>query len=390
MNDGRRHAQTLRMDSPPAERSWADRHLWQIRPIGDLLWIGVLAILALILYHLREIFVPVLIGLGLAYLALPMIDWAEQRLGFPPALTVALLLLVLALALAGLGFWLGPLIVGQIVMLVKQVPADLQAVARQLGWRLDLSHLSALSTEFTQHLEKNPIEALKPVWAGTGTTLNFVEGMIGTTTYLLITLSLLPIYFWCFALRMHATVDRLLEYVPASRRPWAREILAKMDQAAGSYIHGRVIVSAIMGVAFAIGWSPLLTNVPYWLVVALLAALLSLIPYGAGLGWLVALALKAIAISSGPSTGGWQWLLGLGGPTAVFAVVQGAEHSFMTPWVQSRSTHLSLVTVIIALLVAGALAGILGMIIAIPVAACAKILLQETVLGPLAAQAKEH
>lgn len=373
------------MAGPLPERCWPDRHLWQIQPIRDLLWVGLGVLLVVAAYQLRAIFVPVLIAFGLAYLSMPVIAWAGRRWRLPPQLTIALLLLLFILALAGLGLWLGPLIGSQIAGLAKRAPDVLRALSTRLGSEWGTSDFAKISAKLARSLQEKPFAVFAPLLSGSEQTFNIIERTIGATTYFLLTLGLLPIYFWYFALQFDTILQRLLAYVPPARRQRVLDIAIKLDRTVGSYIRGRVIVSAIMAAAFAAGWSPLLTDVPYWLLMALVTGLLSLVPYCAAAGWLTALVLKAIAISSATDAGLWHWLVGLGGPTIVFAVIQGAEHFLMTPWVQSRSTDLSLVGVILSILVGGAVAGILGMLVAIPFAACAKVLLQETVLPHRAA-----
>lgn len=374
------------MDNPSDDRPWTECHLWQIQAVRDLFWIGLIVLIAIAVYQLRGIFIPLLIALGLAYLCMPLIDWAQQHLRFPPQVTITLLLLLTATALVSLLVWLGPLILHQVLSLAEELPTELRVLCAKLGWHWDASSISDLSAEFIEPIKAHPVETLKSVVAGSGKPLNFLESTIGTATYLVLTVAVFPVYFWCFAVRFHSLTPPLLRYIPAQPRLRTVEILTKMDRATGSYIHGRLLASTIMAIGFAVGWSPLLTNVPYWLLVSLFTGLLSLIPYGAGVGYLIAIMLKVVAISSGPNVGPWQWLVGLGGPTAVYAIVQGAEHVFMTPLVQSQATNLSIVTVILAILVGGAAGGILGMIVSIPLTACGKILLQETLLERLDAQ----
>ncbi len=163
-----------------------------------------------------------------------------------------------------------------------------------------------------------------------------------------------------------------------------------MDQAVSSFFRGRLVIGLIMAVLFAVGWSPLLTDVPYWLVLALLTGLLSLIPYAAALGWLVALLLKALELSGTSGVTMWGWVLGLGGLSLVYGIVQFFEGWLLTPWIQGKSLDLSAVTILIAVFVGAAVGGLYGMILAIPITACGKILLREILLPRLGAWAKDN
>jgi predicted PurR-regulated permease PerM len=370
------------MKTSPAERPWTDRHLWQIQPVRDLFWIGLGVLLLLVLYYLREIFVPMLFAFLLAYLFVPLVDAAERRLRFRPWLTISLILLGMLGALVGLGVWLGPLIVDQVIVLAEQVPKDLLALAHRLHLPVAAVSAEDLLKEFSEPLKKNPSSILRPLLNVSGETLGVIAGAIGVTAYIVVTAALFPIYFFCFALKFHRIVARVEKWVPASKRRRTNDILRQMDQVVGSYVRGRLLVSGIMTAGFALGWSPLLADVPYWLLLAVLAGLLSLVPYAAIVAYLCVLLAKAVAIAELPHPTLWTWIIGLAAPTIVYAVVQGADHWPLTPWVQSRSTDLSVLTVVIAVVVGGAVAGILGMLVAIPVTACAKILVRELLLSP--------
>lgn len=76
-------------------------------------------------------------------------------------------------------------------------------------------------------------------------------------------------------------------------------------------------------------------------------------------------------------------------PTVVYIAVQFLEGWVLTPWLQSGQTNLRAVTIILVVIIGGVVAGILGMLLAIPVAACMKILFEE-VVPPLQRWAATH
>ena len=374
-------------DSQPSP-SWTDRHLWQLRPLRDLFWIGLALFVLWLGYHLRSIFTPVLIALVLAYLFTPVIDLAERRCRMARPLTISLILVVLLLAGLGLAICLGPVIVDQVTALIEAAPRYVRALAERYDWQL--SDYEAQLTPLAQRVRENPGEILKTLFAGTSQAFGFIGNVISTTTYVAITAILLPIYFFFFAWRFHDMVHPLQRYIPAGNRQRSLEIITRMDQAVSSFFRGRLVIGLIMAVLFAVGWSPLLTDVPYWLVLALLTGLLSLIPYAAALGWLVALLLKALELSGASDMTTWGWVLGLGGLSLVYGIVQLFEGWLLTPWIQGKSLDLSAVTILIAVFVGAALGGLYGMILAIPITACGKILLREILLPRLAAWAKDN
>ena len=118
--------------------------------------------------------------------------------------------------------------------------------------------------------------------------------------------------------------------------------------------------------------------VPYWFLLGAATGLLSIIPYVNVIGWPLAIILKYLDGAVGSGTMDWLSVVIL--PSLPYLVVQLFESWWLTPWIQGRTSDLSAVTVIIVVLVGGATAGFLGLVLAIPIAACVKILLQELVL----------
>jgi predicted PurR-regulated permease PerM len=75
-------------------------------------------------------------------------------------------------------------------------------------------------------------------------------------------------------------------------------------------------------------------------------------------------------------------------PSVVFIVVQSIEGYVLTPIIAGKAADLDPVTIVVAILAGGALAGVYGMLLAIPAAACVKILLKQVVLPRLRAFAR--
>jgi predicted PurR-regulated permease PerM len=385
-----------------AERSnWADRHLWQIRPVRDAAWIALGVFIIYMGYVLRSIFTPVLVALVLAYIFTPLVDFCRRRLRMPAVLTLALILAVLVASTLGLVLWYVPAAVAQALELVADLPGYAEVLAERYGSFLGHSGQGGEGSEaeaarelsglerLAANLPRDPVEIAKTLIAGTSTAFGFIGSVISVTTYVLATALLIPFYFFCFAMGFHSAADRLKAYIPASGRERTMEILGKMDRAVSAFVRGRLIIAVIMGVLFAVGWW--LTGVPYYLVLALLTGLLGLIPYAAGLGWLLALAIKALDLWSGaePADSALAWVIGLGGPTLVYAFVEFLEGWILTPWIQGKSTDMAAVTVVIVVFVGGALGGLYGMLLAIPLAACGKIMLVEVVLPRMRKWAEE-
>jgi predicted PurR-regulated permease PerM len=146
-----------------------------------------------------------------------------------------------------------------------------------------------------------------------------------------------------------------------------------MDEAVNGFLLSRVLIAVIAAFAFVAGWS--WADVPYALLLGVLTGLLTIVPYMAIIGLPMALLAKYVdVVSSGATPMWWDVVLW---PSAIFVVVAFVEGWVLTPWVQSRTLELSALTVLLVVLIGGAVGGILGLLLAIPVTACIIIMSEE-------------
>jgi predicted PurR-regulated permease PerM len=160
-----------------------------------------------------------------------------------------------------------------------------------------------------------------------------------------------------------------------------------MDQAVGGYFRTRLTIALVMGVMYAIGWG--IAGVPYWLLIGMLAGLLGIIPYATTFAWIIAMLMRFLELEAGITNSSDALTVFLW-PTLVFAIVQACDDWFLTPWLQGSQLNMSFVTIILAVLVGGAIAGLLGMLLAVPAAACLRILWAEVVKPELIRFAESH
>ncbi|MGH7793638.1 MAG: AI-2E family transporter [Candidatus Binatia bacterium] len=108
--------------------------------------------------------------------------------------------------------------------------------------------------------------------------------------------------------------------------------------------------------------------------------LLNIVPYLSVVGWPIVIFLKyAETLTSGAGQTADFLSIALW-PSVVYVGVQLLEGWLLTPWIQSGQTNPNAATVLVVVIIGGALGGILGLLFAIPIAACIKILLQEVIL----------
>jgi len=372
---------------PPSPREIRGPHLWHIRWVRDLFFI-VLALFVLWFgYYLRGIFTPVLIGLFLAYLFHPIITWAERRHNMPRPASIGIILGLVLVAMLGLTVLLGPLLFREISDLIDKAPGYLQSLSKRLAEKhnIDLtSVITGLETKVAE-LRDDPTGSisrlLKWAFAGSGAVAGFIESIVGMTFYVTLMLILIPFYFFYFAWQFGPLTHTFDNYIPASQRDEFYRLAAKMDRAVAAYFRDRLLIGLIMAVLFWIGWW--MAGVPYAFLLGLAAGTLSLIPYVGIIVWPIALILKYLEMTTGPDPVGFDWMAILLWPSIVYAIVQFLEGWILTPYIQGKSMEMSAVTILIVVFIGGAVGGMYGLILCIPIAACIKIFMQEYALPRL-------
>lgn len=329
---------------------------------------------------------PVFLALILAQIVNPFVSLMERRWGWPRPLTISLILILITFSLAALFAWLGPVLYEQATMLLNRLPDYARALAATYG--VETGDIVNQIDQTIRKLQIDPKQIAGQLFQTTGRAVGILKFIFGITSYWLLSIVLLAIYFFFFSWHFNAGLEKLRVYVPASRRERVRAIVARMDDAIGDFFRGRLLIAVIMGVLLSAGW--FLVGVPYWFFLGMLTGLLNIVPYLSVISWPVAILLKyvdTLTNTAGENPGVLAIVLW---PSVVYVGVQLLEGWILTPWIQSGQTRMSAVTIILVVIIGGVVAGVLGMLLAIPVAACIKILCEEVVLPSLRKWAATH
>lgn len=196
-------------------------------------------------------------------------------------------------------------------------------------------------------------------------------------------LFLIPFYFFFFSVAYPRITEFGKSLIPEANRPRTLELLAKMDRVIAGFVRGRIIVSLLMGVGFAIGWW--IVGVPYAIVLGFVIGLFCAVPFLGIIGVPIAVGLLLFAQLDPDGTLNMPLWAIIVWPTVVFVVVQAIESYAITPVIAGKATNLDPVTIIVAVIAGGSIMGIYGMLLAIPVAACLKILITDVLLPKIRA-----
>ena len=205
-----------------------------------------------------------------------------------------------------------------------------------------------------------------------------VGGIILQTVELGLLLFLVPFYFFFFSASYPKVLRFGRQLIPDHNRDRAFFLIGEMNRAVSGFVRGRLVISAILGVILSVGW--LIVGVPYSIVLGLVVGIFCAVPYLSIVGLPVAIGLLAVdqfALQPDMRMAWWAIILW---PGLVYMVAQTLDDWVLTPLIQGKSTNLDPVSIIVAILAGGSIAGIYGMLLAVPAAACIKILLKEVLM----------
>lgn len=313
---------------------------------------------AVILYLIRDVLGAFVLGALLAFLIGPFVDRLES-INIPrPIGILVLFALVTAIIVGVIGLVL-PLLVTELSGLQVQAPVmagvaqarlnDLEGHPLQvLGFRVDLTGTTKVITTHANDFLLGQF----------GNAVSF--GITALTTLFQIVLMLIVAFL--VTLDSHRISRAIRSMVPTDYRAEFDSIWADIKSMLYAYMRGQLVIAAMIGIGSGIAVQ--LIGLPYALALGLLAAITSLVPYlGPFLG-----AVPAILI--GLAVSPQKALL----VTLAYLVVSNVILNFVFPKVMGDAVRLPPILVITAFLAGFSLAGILGMFIAIPVAATLRIL----------------
>jgi predicted PurR-regulated permease PerM len=237
----------------------------------------------------------------------------------------------------------------------------------------EASPLALAAVKFVDFLRQNaPTLAQRAVQAGAG-VFNWLISFAGTLGAVMFGGLLTAFFFYFFCTGWGKVLGFWEGLIPERRRGRVVDLVHQMDRVIASFVRGRLTICALQIVYFTAAFS--LIGVPAPLIVGPLVGLITLVPYAAGiLGVPVAILLMALDPPSG-FRGAWWWIVLA--PLAVQAVSQVLDDYVLTPRIQGKATDMSVPMILFASIAGGVLAGFYGLLLAIPVAACVKILLKE-------------
>jgi predicted PurR-regulated permease PerM len=369
----------------------ADRHIWEFRWVRDLAILFVIVLLLALAYSIRSITAPIVVGFALAYVFNPLVNWASRWRRVPRAASTVAVMLAVILVVVGVGAYVREKLDTQVRDMVADVSKSISnSQAVQKLW-LDFNATVAEFAESSKQIDSDKLKPLldemnelnlasvaKFLLSSLDLGVGAVGSLVSTATSLVLMMVIVAFCFFYFSWKFPSITGWFKPLIPAAQRQRTLEIIGMMDQSVAAFVRGRLIQSLVMGLLLSFGWE--WTGVPYWLLLGMGCGLLNLVPYAAVAGCLVAVGLTCVhALAGADSEAAFSWSVVIW-PLGVYLIVQGIDGWLVEPLVQGKATDLDPLSVLLVVFVGGAIAGLLGMLLAIPTAACAKILLREVIL----------
>ncbi|HVZ11041.1 MAG TPA: AI-2E family transporter [Candidatus Paceibacterota bacterium] len=307
-----------------------------------------IVLLFVFLYALKEVIIIFLFALVLASAISPFANWLDEK-RFPRILGV----LLLYLSVLGLAVFVSSLIVPYISDDISRLTTALpEFVQKVVG---SLEHVQNSSPQYFDFLNEieNILEGFSSyLQQASQSIVGLIVSVFGGVFSFF---AILVISFYLSVTRKG--IETFLgSVVPEQYESYVTGLWKRVEKKVGKWFQGQLLLGLIVGLMVYIGLS--LLNIKFALILSLLMMVLELVPMvGPVLG---AIPAAFLAFLQSPSLGLWVIIL--------YVVVQQLENHILVPLILGKTLNLNPVVVIIALLVGQTLAGIPGMILAVPVA----------------------
>lgn len=394
---------------------WMNRHLWQIQPVRDILLVAVVLLILYLGRVVSLVTVPLLLALLLAYLFEPILSiltrrkWISRSFAAIIVIALAGVLILVPIGVvgsfaAGQGFSFLKWSARHTTTLVeftrefdRSVEPDAPFVdrlaaqpdsARDLHERLPNDAWRQLGEFYITQVDPNS-EVTKTVedWFAThaqqiarhsvGTGTDALQALIraamsvGALAFMLF----LTAFFFYFICTGYPKVVRFGEkLIPDRNRERVLDLISQMDRAIAGFIRGRLTICLIQCIFFSIGFW--IAGVPAPILLGAVVGVLAIVPYLSLVGVPIAILMILLDPPSG-FRGEWWWMVFA--PVGVYMIGQSLDEYVLSPVIQGKATNMDTPTILFASIAGGILGGFYGLLIAIPVAACVKILLRELV-----------
>ncbi|MGO0714585.1 AI-2E family transporter [Bacillus subtilis] len=314
-----------------------------------------------IIVLLKTISLPIILTGIVFYLLNPVVDFLERRRIRRIYSILLLYLLVIGLITITIVSII-PFLKEQIMSLIDNIPRYVDVVENQTKQLIGSNFVNQAQQTMNINISDLGTKVSDQAATIVNSTFTGVGNFIGALTEIIISIVTVPFILFYLLKDGRKLPVYILKFVPTRLKEQTYTVLSEMNHRLSSYIRGQIIVSFCIGFLLFIGY--LIIGLDYASLLAVIAACTSIVPY---LGPTIAITPAIIiAIVTSP-----LMLLKL---VIVWTIVQLIEGKLISPQIMGKNLHIHPITIIFLLLTAGKLFGVVGIILAIPGYAVAKVI----------------
>lgn len=317
--------------------------------------LGILIAFIVVLSLNKEILISFLLAFVLTYLLDPVVTYLE-RLGLSRTKSIAIPFILIFSAITLISYSLTPIMAEQFSSFQENLQHYLVGIKELLSrWEQSLNRLffNLYSLKMSDRLElyiENNITSL-------------MQNIPSVASTILTTFLLAPIIAFFMLLDGRATMKRVLSFVPNNFFETALNLTNQINEQLGDFIRAKILESLFVASVVWIGLT--LISFPYSIFLAIFAGVTNLIPYvGPIIGAIPAFVLAAI----NPELNSAIFLI-----SGIYFSAQLIDLAFIIPIIVARTVNLHPVSVLVVIILGAKVMGVLGMLIAIPVASILKL-----------------
>ena len=328
-------------------------------------WIGALAALILVLWLLSPILLPFIAGLVLAYFLDPVAD-ALERLGLPRLAATLIILLASILVLAVVLVLLLPVLGEQISRFAAELPNLIHTLVIRFNelapqWLKDM--LAKSGADVQKSAGDLATKAAGWIFALLSQLLSGGVALLNIVSLAVVT----PIVAFYLLEDWDVMVAKVDGWLPRQHAATVRSLASEINEAMAGFIRGQGTVCLLLGSFYAICLT--LAGLRFGLAIGLAAGFLTFIPYaGASIGGVLAIGVALVQF--------WPDYVSILLIVAIFAAGQFIEGNILSPKLVGHRVGLHPVWLMFALFAFGYIFGFVGLLLAVPMAAAAGVLMR--------------
>ncbi len=306
------------------------------------------------LYLIKEVLLIIFVALVLAAAFDPWVDWFQKR-KIPRSLGILTIYIVLFAIVSSAFILIVPPISKEVAQLSQNFPLYYEKIVS--GWQ----HLQGSSLNAQEQLQ----QGLASLSQNLPQTLSNVIGTLFDVFGGLVSVLLVLVITFYLTVQEEATKGFIVSITPSRFQPYLMQLYGRIQSKMGQWLRGQIILSLVIFALTFIGLTIL--NVPYALILAFLAGLFEIVPFIGPL--LAAIPAVFFAFLQSPF---------LGISTAIlYLIIQELENHLIVPKIMSKAVGLNPLMVILIILIGAKLGGIVGALLAVPVATGVMVFIRD-------------